>query len=969
MRQNTHLPTRPARDAGVALIIALAVLALLLVLLIAFLSSSILEHRIAFNQSSQVAARLAVRSAMTRAQFQLKNYGDDLAWFRTEDYGPKTANPNVIAPLVSGNGVLSDSKTEPDEASCAMSALTPLLGHYLTVKNYFPKIDSSSDKTDYYPQWIDLTANGRLTGRYAYVVLPNLGIAPAVMGSGSTERVGGADFKELPLTGLGFRAPLSGLGFLESAGITRVTSLDQWLSFELMTGGKGIYNDEAFYNTAALVKNEFYTNSVTRRELANLYFTPDVWKFAEKRPDSSWRAHKGDPRINLKGKQFTSSDLGTLTDTDTNGLFADFGDVKNQVAANLIDYTDSDSIPTSDVPAADWKSSASHPAYTGNECTPYINQVVPMVQVNAAYSVQTAAPVDPETETRYSVTRMVNVSFRGDLLVELINIYPKNFSKEGTEFTVFIKGLKITGKVTLDEDANGKGTLMTHLVKDSDAGAAFTLEGDFTTQAVTTIGGRAYATVRIPLTNSIRTPQALGSPYYSSAPQLVPEENLTSYLADLPRWYVKATVDSVQFNRAVLTWRDGTGEPETNVDYVKGTTKTPSSTWLLFNQNNDNSFRNASGEMFGSAYLSYEAIDPRCNLLCSDGKCWDFQYSYTQGEALSDDNVPNRMDRNKNADAKNTTPTEEKDLEPNNDPKELSTAYIRNAAMLSPWELALIHRGTPWQTVNLRSALHPMADGYDSKSYLNDAILLEKIKFSGYNEACKFNIDLPAQHESAFGVLTKGLAYHDPENHLVATGGALAVTGTGTVTLTDAAAQELAKWIANKCYNAGGTDPAADSAKRYQRYLHRGMLANVIMDWARNGSDSPFKDKDLKEAHLSELVGKIVPLTRCGDTYEYFTVFAVGQAIKDFGGGKKVFYKYNADGELITTGSDDGKNTAEFGTFDDGIDQITAQTYLVARIRREVTHCEGKDCCKLGIHDPGCTFKLTVLESYTLDEL
>lgn len=929
-------PARPARDAGVALIIALAVLALLLVLLIAFLASTILEHRIAYNQSSQVASRLAVRSALTRAQFQLKNYGDDLAWIRTED----NADNKVIAPLVSCSGTLSSAKTKPDAATCAMSALRPLLENYLTVRNYFPHADASGT-SDYYPQWIDLTVSAgggtvpRLTGRYAYVVLPNLGIAPAWMGTGSTARSGGADFRELPLTGL---------GFLTSAGITRVTSLNRWLSFELLTGGKGIYDSSDYYDTTT-VKNEFHTSTVENWELAGLYFTPDAQTFAEKRPDSSWRPHKGSERMNLRLKKFVASDLATLT--GSSGLFADFDSaVRDQVAANLIDYTDTGDVPTSNVAPADWKTTTTHPAYTGNECTPYINQIVPMVEVKAEYSVpQVAPPLAPET--RYSVMREVKVTYCGDLLVELINIYPKNFSG-GDGGTVFIKDLKITGKVTLAEGAGGGGGVST--LKE----ANFTLEGDFTTKTVASIGQRTYVAVSLPDDASIRTFKTLFTHSYA---------DLYDDLENLPKWYVTATVDSVQFDRAVLEW-DGA-----NVDYVKGSSRTPSDK-IFINQGDADCFQSASTDASvqetrnGSAYLSYEVIDPRCNLQSTDD-FWSFSSKMTDKFVLMTANVPNYEARNTNtpSDAKNTDPTEEKDLEPEKDPVYLSTAYIRNGAMHSPWELALIHRGTPWQTINLKSALHPLDADYDSKkgSYLNDAVLLERVCFAD-SAAKKFNIDLPAQHESAFGVLTKGLAYHDPASNLVSVDSALAVTGDGTVVLSDAEAKDLAKWIANKCYDAGGADPAASTAKCYQRYLHRGMLANVIMDWARNGT-SPFKSKPLKEAHLSELVGKIAPLTRCGDTYEYFTVYAVGQSIKDFGGTNK-FYKYDSDGKLINT-----QESAEFGKFDEGIDQITAQTYLVARIRREIVSCKGEECCKLGLHDPGCTFKLTVLESYTLDEL
>ena len=39
--------------------------------------------------------------------------------------------------------------------------------------------------------------------------------------------------------------------------------------------------------------------------------------------------------------------------------------------------------------------------------------------------------------------------------------------------------------------------------------------------------------------------------------------------------------------------------------------------------------------------------------------------------------------------------------------KRLSTAFIRNAPMMSPWEIGLIHRGARWQTINICNACDP----------------------------------------------------------------------------------------------------------------------------------------------------------------------------------------------------------------------------------------------------------------------
>lgn len=41
----------------------------------------------------------------------------------------------------------------------------------------------------------------------------------------------------------------------------------------------------------------------------------------------------------------------------------------------------------------------------------------------------------------------------------------------------------------------------------------------------------------------------------------------------------------------------------------------------------------------------------------------------------------------------------------------ISTAFIRNAPMMSPWEIGFIHRGIKWQTINIKKSGHPKQAG------------------------------------------------------------------------------------------------------------------------------------------------------------------------------------------------------------------------------------------------------------------
>ena len=139
---------RKSSENGAALIIALAMLALLLIMLIGFLSSSILEQRIAYSYRDNTGANLLARSALTRVKAQLASYTDDLIWMRNS-VKSESGKPDIIAPLVSLN---SDSKPEsgsgePDGDDTAYKALKPLL------RRYIGPFDSSATTAEVESDW------------------------------------------------------------------------------------------------------------------------------------------------------------------------------------------------------------------------------------------------------------------------------------------------------------------------------------------------------------------------------------------------------------------------------------------------------------------------------------------------------------------------------------------------------------------------------------------------------------------------------------------------------------------------------------------------------------------------------------------------------------------------------------------------------------------------------------------------
>ncbi len=902
MKQNKYNRMRRDGEAGVALIFALALLALLLVMLIGFLASSILEQRIAYNQGSQVGSKLIARSALVRVKSQLATYSDDAAWMR---FRPDPAHTKLFAPLVSFGttaGTLADGDKKTAETE-AFQALQPLMEKYVATDNWFP----SGLAVDY-PDWIYFSAsdgsNDRYTGRLAYAVLPNLGIDPTRLGAGGDRP--GLLYNELPL---------AGLNFLTAGGITTARGKTNWLSLDILTGQKGIGKNTDFTTTD--VKNEFDSGIVDGKELVNYFFTASQAPILERGWVKDAKSNAWTARTDLSG---------TLTMAQAQALLGgNFkpADVRDQVAANLVDYLDADHIPTSDVDPAAWETTAGAPSYTGNEKTPYLNQIAPGVEVKMNYAFSRTSNGDGNS----TVVQTLTLDYHADVLAELINIYSESLAGG----TVTLKDLAL--ELEVHATRNGvemAGSPVTVRLTKGNTGTVSTVTTQ-TTAAAVPANGYAFMTL-------------VNTDYPTASSSAFTETEILPDTAPVPEIAVKAAITNISFDRALFKWSSGSAF----VDYVGALANTGG-------QFMEEKFSDAPTVKAVTAYVNFEVNDPRCNLKASEWK-GSLGIAPTTMDLVA---IPTQGLQNSDADAKNIDIKKAQDVEPESDPAKVSTAYIRDGAMQSPWELGFIHRGQAWQTLNLKSAVDPQSTDYEAKKggYWDDAALLDRVFFRVETPVKKYNINYPANHLSAFGPLTQGLSYH-AVNANPATGSAL--TPLGAETLSADAAQELRNWIANKCYEAGGTDPAASSAKVYDRYIHRGLLANVIRDWALNGTHSPYKGQDLRDAQLEELAAKIIPLTRCGDAFEYFTVFAVAQSIKDVGG---TFHKFNAAGQST------GTQGCTLGSWDPGYDQITSQTYLVARLRREIDVCKNTVNCQNGLHDPECTFKVTVLESYTLSEL
>lgn len=154
---------------------------------------------------------------------------------------------------------------------------------------------------------------------------------------------------------------------------------------------------------------------------------------------------------------------------------------------------------------------------------------------------------------------------------------------------------------------------------------------------------------------------------------------------------------------------------------------------------------NGTGMGVETRYASVQVEDPRCNTLPTDWTKQDFDanisnitmsFTFLPGPppSVTATGELNEVGPGKTPADPSTPPTAGSgyDDETVGDPVlGLSTAYIANRADITFWELGAVHRGHPWQTINLK-AYNP---SNTARSYTDgDAILLDQLKLGGFTE-------------------------------------------------------------------------------------------------------------------------------------------------------------------------------------------------------------------------------------------
>ncbi|MCX6983257.1 MAG: hypothetical protein NT118_00710 [Lentisphaerae bacterium] len=693
------------------------------------------------------------------------------------------------------------------------------------------------------------------------------------------------------------------------------------------------------------------------------------------------------------GKDASGVDQTALEYT---GNFPTVAARRNQIAANLIDYCDTNSIPTTDNVAA----TTSDPTYTGNEITPYINEI----GLKATF---TATIVRSGSSGSYRYAN--NYTFSIIPYVEITNVFRgmatiPNLTAGATTFQILDGTLFYTKQQSNGTQVSGTITL--------NMAAAATIA------AANEVGQNDY---RMSALTAISTPAIAAGTVGTTAAHTSP--------ATITNVYVQIRRARLMYNSIFADFVKPDYGSDPSVTDTVDPRYLPRIETLVTRTNTGAS----SVALTRSCCFSYQANDPRQNL--NDGD-WPQATALSPGADTTVANTavygvaPNPATGNTvgtpatpvgtpvapNVGANDVvTFTADGDMEPSTlTPTTLSTSYIRNGPMVSPWELGAIHRGAAWETINLKeynaiAGANPSTGGGLYKESATgskdggDANILDQIKMTARVEN-KQKVNLKLQSDTAgSGVLSAlfkkihvGSAYTDNLRLLSHKDnvGQFPTTGnfTGDRWLVNSGAGTVyawngSSWVAATKYlgdgyvwkNTGeiivwngtawsgtwsdpgteisGTDVNVIVADIKARSLAPSSAFKTRAGVVAQGSTLINRTGQSTDREREEIIGKTINLTTVAPS-GYFSIIIIAQSIKDVGGGITVRKDLDMNGAIGTAdetslgadinGDGDATDTSDasgglsetisncaFGQYDRNADEIMAEQKIRADVYRD----------------------------------
>lgn len=788
---------RMERERGVALIFTLAMLGLLMMLLLAFVGSMSVKKTVSSNAANKRQLDLLVNSAVSRLRLHL------------EDSEKAGKNLDETVSSTDDSDTLSDGSSPGTAASSAKSSFSKIEFECPEGDETLYDTNLVSGQEDEI-EWIYVKdpVSDSYFGRVAYAVIPNVHPILDLKSLGTEIRVGD-QYNELNLSDFSNGFKSAGTVSVDKSNILnrdayavfyKDNSFDAEHSnfLNIFTTANGLNSEDTYLYRNPKTAGGQYRDSVWRRfDLGNdvlVDYNGNAFKdmSSEDRVDAllgssgttisvdsnQMRYFDNNDKINNPDyrnayvlpffKKFDNSTTDEVGSSEYKGTFESADQLRNQVAANLIDYIlDEDQTVTSDVtpesenitengiigtPPAEqgsWRLDISDttpstnkkwPEYTGNKRTLYLNEAGFAAWIE----------LDPRTDS-------LSCKVYTMPMVELIDIY----------------GL-----------GSKSGNNITEIADDYWMGVAGNFSFDITVQ----VGNNSYTrTIDITLPNKYVKPSeyiessGLEGMYFIprwstselTGSDFVHTENINYVSGDAQYAYID--LDNVKVDITAAKLLKDTAGDFVPVDFAKiekniNTDVDPYSITLSL----------GGGVHDVTLYASAYTNDPRQNLNNED---WDNDapafiegtpvptsgytdinsFKSSSNDATSfgkvnphdyDDVMDEKKDREDNireAVGDKTGAWEiAASFESQPEDRPISTAYIREAPIRSLWELGFISRGIKWQTINLKTV---QADSesdvtsFDPSYEKGDAEILDMVCLN-YKNSPKFDINAKSTSEA-----------------------------------------------------------------------------------------------------------------------------------------------------------------------------------------------------------------------------
>ena len=304
------------------------------------------------------------------------------------------------------------------------------------------------------------------------------------------------------------------------------------------------------------------------------------------------------------------------------------------------------------------------------------------------------------------------------------------------------------------------------------------------------------------------------------------------------------------------------------------------------------------------------------------------------------------------------------------DSQHISTAFIRNEPMESPWELGAIHRAQAWRTINLKDA-RSGGDDWEAEDFTNsnswndpdgtsyaegDGAILEQIKMTAQNR-CFGKLDINMLIEQDNDDYVEGSADTPSDKDMVRALFTNLSHGRGFLNIDSAPPDDDDSWVASvadavcdRVKDATNRDGEKFQSRTQFLCYRDSSTGNGLLD-GFGLLDSADMDTD---ANQEEIIGKTINLLGCKGSELPNTVqlLIVAQSIRDVGGDGTALQitKLRHDGTPITHGCRlgqfdyDDDSSAPSDSPDQWIyfDEITGEVKLLVTLDRDPSAGSGR---------------------------